>query len=150
MRRGKTRTLAGMRITAIAMLSVVVATAACGEVREVAYPSLADAVNDGAINRGWVPAWLPKTARDLKEKHDLDTNSSILRFEYSEPAMWTPPKDCTQIGPREATKARLSSSWWPSDVPPRSTVTHRHAYFTCGRGTAFLALTSSEGLYWRP
>ena len=139
-----------MRVAAFAMLSVVVATASCGEVQEVSYRSLGDAVKDGAVDRGWVPPWLPKTARDLKEKHDLDTNSSILSFAYSEAATWTPPEECMQVGPRQAKRAGLSASWWPSDVPPPSTVTHRHAYFACEHGRAFLALTSNEGLYWRP
>jgi len=150
MRGSPFHSLAGMRVTAIAILSAAIATAACGEVREDSYRSLADAVKDGGVDRGWVPAWLPKTARDLKEKHDLDTNSSILSFAHSEPAMWLPPKECTQIDPRRARKARLSASWWPSDVPPPSTVTHRHSYFECDRGTAFLALTKGEGFYWRP
>ena len=46
------------------------------------YATLADAVADGAVTRGWVPEWVPASARELQESHDLDTNESWLTFTF--------------------------------------------------------------------
>jgi hypothetical protein len=46
----------------------------------VAYASYADAIRDGYDRRGWLPAWLPPSAHDLKAVHNLDTNRRWLRF----------------------------------------------------------------------
>jgi hypothetical protein len=46
----------------------------------VNYASYADAIRDGLDRRGWLPSWVPSSARDLQEVHDLDTNRQWLRF----------------------------------------------------------------------
>jgi len=139
-----------MRTAALGLLGLALSATACSDVMEASYLSLAEARAKGAVERGWVPAWLPESARELKEKHDLDTNRSILRFAYSDADTWAPRGECSQIPPSEAKTPRLTAPWWPTDVPPPSTVTHRDAYFTCERGAAFLAVGKGEGLYWRP
>ena len=139
-----------MKTAALGLLGLVLSATTCSEVMEASYSSLAEAKAQGAVERGWVPAWLPESARELKEKHDLDTNSSILRFAYSGADTWAPRGECYQIRPLEAKTPGLTAPWWPTDVPPPSTVTHRHAYFTCERGATFLAVGKGEGLYWRP
>lgn len=32
---------------------------------------------------GWVPHWLPKTAHNIKESHDIDTNEAWMVFKFS-------------------------------------------------------------------
>ncbi len=32
---------------------------------------------------GWIPRWLPKTAKQIKESHDIDTNETWITFEFS-------------------------------------------------------------------
>ena len=57
------------------------------EVRVEAYPTLAAARAAGAIERGWIPTWLPGSARNLREAHDLDTNARWLHLEAN-PEDW--------------------------------------------------------------
>lgn len=45
----------------------------------MSYPSLAEARADGAIERGWLPAFLPASSRDIAEIHNLDTNERCAR-----------------------------------------------------------------------
>ncbi len=64
-------------IGATAVLSV-----ACGSIEEPTefYESRAALVADGAIDHGWVPPWLPNSARAIHESHNLDTNEVWMRF----------------------------------------------------------------------
>lgn len=36
----------------------------------------------GIVEQGWLPAFLPKSAINIQEKHDLDTNVVMATFEY--------------------------------------------------------------------
>ena len=53
---------------------------ACSDVKEESYASWADAERAGAIERGWVPAFVPPNARGIRDIHDLDTNAQTLEF----------------------------------------------------------------------
>jgi hypothetical protein len=44
------------------------------------YATLADAAAKGAVRRGWIPSFVPPTASDLYEEHDIDRNQVWLRF----------------------------------------------------------------------
>jgi len=54
------------------------------------YDSYQTVMEDNATQKGWIPAILPKSAYDIKETHDLDTNKVIGSFFYKE-------KDETQL-----------------------------------------------------
>ena len=45
------------------------------------YANIGEARKDGAIARGWLPAWLPASTTNIIEKHDLDTNRSVTIFQ---------------------------------------------------------------------
>ncbi|MGI8610945.1 MAG: hypothetical protein ACR2KH_01520 [Sphingomicrobium sp.] len=62
------------------MASLLVPLAACTEEMEESYSTWADAQRVGAIERGWVPAFVPKSARNIRDIHNLDTNAQILEF----------------------------------------------------------------------
>jgi len=52
------------------------------ERRESFYPSLADAKRDGAIDRGWIPDFLPGSSRGIHEIHDLSPSTTWCAFEF--------------------------------------------------------------------
>ena len=64
------------RLIAILLLSL----SACSEQVEEAYPTWAEAQRAGAVERGWIPAFVPRSAREIKESHDLDSNRQTLFF----------------------------------------------------------------------
>jgi hypothetical protein len=47
---------------------------ACREDFEAHYPDVAAARRDGALDRGWLPEFLPPDAIDISEEHNIDTN----------------------------------------------------------------------------
>ena len=52
----------------------------CSEQIDETYATYADAERAGAIERGWLPAFVPRSARNLEETHDLDTSRQTLSF----------------------------------------------------------------------
>lgn len=52
----------------------------CNEQIDESYSTYSDAKRAGAVERGWIPPFVPTSARDLEDSHDLDTNRQTLRF----------------------------------------------------------------------
>jgi hypothetical protein len=69
------------RVRARALLTVLLASGGgCSEVVGASYATYADAERAGAVARGWLPSFMPRSATDIREVHDLDTNAQWLRF----------------------------------------------------------------------
>jgi len=45
------------------------------------YPDMAKARAAGAVERGWIPAWVPDEARAIKEVHNTDSGMRWLAFQ---------------------------------------------------------------------
>ena len=77
--------------------------AACqlSETPESSFANYKEAVASGLIERGWIPDWLPETAVNIHEVHNLDNNASILLFdagaEFSVPAGCEPNANPPEI-----------------------------------------------------
>jgi hypothetical protein len=104
------------------------------------------------VQRGWIPEWLPRSARSLREAHDHDSNQSVLSFRYDRGEQFPIPPHCAPVRPAEVRQPPLKVSWWPKGVPPGAFVTPGHAFFSCGNGGVFVALSANgeEAYYWRP
>jgi hypothetical protein len=46
------------------------------------YKTYLDAVNDGGVQRGWIPTFVLKDAYDIIEWHDLSPEEQSLKFKY--------------------------------------------------------------------
>jgi len=145
-----TRTLDAMRGAAV-LLVLSTMTVACSESMEESYATLAEAQAAGAIERGWLPTWLPASSTAIHEMHDLDSNISALSLKFSGSEGWKPPASCRHVSPTDVPPQRMSRNW-PTDVPTGGLVTHRHRYYVCEEGTAYLAVNGSSGelYFWRP
>jgi hypothetical protein len=65
-------------VTAVVIFTALCAS--CGEVQSASYATYADAIAGGAQQRGWLPPFVPTSATDIREVHDLDSNTQWLRF----------------------------------------------------------------------
>lgn len=54
----------------------------CGDVVTQRHATLADAKAHGAFQRGWLPPFLPDSARTIVEHNDLDLNTGSGSFDY--------------------------------------------------------------------
>jgi hypothetical protein len=84
-----------------------------GEVMYAAYPDRAAAIRHDAVGRGWIPAWIPASATDLREVHDLDTNESALSFETGA-ERWLPPGQCRLVANDGVIPSAFRLHPWPS------------------------------------
>jgi len=64
----------------IAIALPVLSTSCLWEVRGERYATLAEAEAAGALRRGWIPEFLPASAVEIEEVHDLETNLGWIRF----------------------------------------------------------------------
>ena len=124
----------------------------CSDTIEEEYRNIKEAEKDGAIIRGWIPSWLPKSTSEIKEVHDLDINSSILAFIFDPNETWDIENNCKRIDASEVPKPSIKRKWWPGTVPPGNFVTPAHSFYSCEDGGAYLAVAYKHGLgyFWRP
>lgn len=97
------------------LLLLALSTSGCfWERPESSYSSFADAKLKGAIDKGWIPAWLPASTTDIRELHDIDTNESMLAFNLDPKQGWPLPDHCQSVTYGETSPPRFSRRWWPS------------------------------------
>jgi hypothetical protein len=46
------------------------------------YPNLQDAIEGGVISKGWLPDFLPRSAYNIREKHNYEQNTVIACFSF--------------------------------------------------------------------
>ena len=91
--------------------------AACSDLRESSYSSMAEARRVGALDRGWLPDILPDAATNLREIHNIDTNQTWCAFELapSETARLRGSMVPVKVSDLpEKTLRTPGVRWWPS------------------------------------
>jgi hypothetical protein len=144
-----------MRLATSLMLVVLAVACEQWEVLEETYSSRDQLVRDGAITRGWIPEWIPASATDVREVHDLDTNRSQLAFAYREFDTAALAPSCKSETQSRITVARTAlRSWWPPELTVASAETKRFSLFACAQDRepqAFLAIDPANrtAYFWR-
>lgn len=64
----------------LAAIALFLSLGACREQIEESYATWSEAQSAGAVERGWIPSFVPETAQDIRDSHDLDTNAQRLEF----------------------------------------------------------------------
>jgi hypothetical protein len=119
------------------------------EIVESEYATLSEAKADNAVERGFVPPWLPDGTVQIKTKHDIDTGWFALSFVVPDPSRF----ESAALGhgfrsvDRPAPEPpRSLLSWTPAPHIPRS-----HAF----RGSHFhnneevvLIVDAETGVTW--
>ena len=101
---------------AVWMTLTAVLCACTDDVLDASYSAQSEAVTSGAVERGWIPAWVPPGAKDLREVHDVDTNESALSFTLPAGAKWRPPAQCRTADAGEFSEPRFDRSWIPENL----------------------------------
>lgn len=117
--------------------------AACSDAVQAQYRDLDEARAAGAIQRGWLPAWLPAGTGAIAEAHDLDTNRRAARFALPAGAAIEPP-GCTPAGGRLPPPA-LALPGWPASLH-QDGAAGRYRLYRCGDGYA--AFDAGHGYLW--
>ena len=130
---------------ALLLLLAATATGCLDTTLDASYPTMAAAVADDAVSRGWVPDWVPTNAIDLREVHDLDSNESALSFNLPAGTKPTLPARCRPVQASDALQSRFNRSWWPAT----NELERSYALYSCS--TEFVGVRKSGGrvLHWR-
>jgi hypothetical protein len=132
----------------------------------VTYATYEVMVVDGAMARGWIPAFVPPSATDFEECHNLDTNASWLRFSVPKEALPNIKAQLSVVG-RDAVMFPKypPGEWrvrWPHELTEGGSESVRysiHTYdYTSNVGGVkrserdFVAIDESSGTvwHWRP
>jgi len=98
-----------------------------GDRFESFYPSLADAVKDRAIERLWIPVFLPGSSRNIHVMGDLSPSREWCVFEFLPPDSEQLRKSLKPIDvlpPSLRHVPRPGKSWWPAylegDLDPKT------------------------------
>lgn len=110
------------------------------ETPEETYAGFDEVTAGGAIERGWIPEWLPETAVNIHEKHDLDRNTSILVFDVG--GSFLIPERCKPAA--TTSRASLSAGWWPVAEVAELPV------YDCADGLLAFDEASMRVYFWRP
>lgn len=83
-------------------------------VLETKYENHSEIVSSDAMQKGWIPLWLPAQAREIHEKHDLDTSASALFFTLSSQEWPISGVDCRSVN--HAPKPRVKLGFFPKNI----------------------------------
>ena len=136
------------------LVAVLVVSSGCEETVTASYPTYADAERAGAVARGWIPSFVPRSATEIREVHDLDTNQQWLRFRVPQGdtsvavgASVIPLTTARQTGsaPPSGMNPWLPELRDPPLVTPRAGIrAYRHS--RTGLGAACVALDAQESV----
>ncbi len=91
--------------------------ACSGGWRESFYSSLADADRDGAITRGWIPDFLPKSSKSIHEIHRIEHPRTWCACEFLPSDSEALRRNLQGIDALPPSLTRVLSpgvSWWPA------------------------------------
>lgn len=139
------------KLRTISLLTVTLLLLACErmETIETVYPNFDAAAKAKAIgNGGWIPGFLPPSAADIREVHNLDTNEVWLFFRSSPADLPTVVSSCKKITGREVVYPRKSpGSWWPQMLTKRhegsQQTDNAYEYYQC-RERSVMAIDRSK------
>lgn len=88
-----------------------------GDRSESFYPSLADAKRDGAIDRRWIPDYLPASSHAIHDVGDLSPATVWCAFDFlpaDSEGLRKSLKKVDALPPSVRRVPRPGKSWWPS------------------------------------
>jgi hypothetical protein len=145
---------ARIAVTGLVLLAAVGCDSPVGPNMESSseYASRDAALASGGVAKGWLPPFLPASARRIREVHNLDSNQVRVWFDYAEHDAATMLASCRRV---DLVALREQPAAFRRDDSRRTTpvdVTDGYRCRTSGAGDWYLALDRHAGaaFCWRP
>jgi len=108
---------------------------------------------DEPIHRGWMPPIFPKSAFQIHEKHNFDSNETLWAFRFDNGFNQTLKEQCEQVTDAKTIQwPFINTNWWPNDLRGSASV-HPYIFYKCQEHTfnSYFAITatSKEAYFWR-
>ncbi|MEO7862053.1 MAG: hypothetical protein ABIU05_16800 [Nitrospirales bacterium] len=121
------------------------------ESNEAHYPDMKAAAAAGEISRGWIPAFAPEFAADVRLKYDVENNRTWLSFRGTIDRA-TLPATCLSVNNKEITyPTNGPRGWWPVGLTAGSRdIAAEYEYYAC-KGGEVLAIdrAKTQVFLWR-
>lgn len=131
------------------------------ETFETTYPDFEAVIQEegipekGGIGPGrWIPRFLPSSATDIIERHEIDTSERWLFFHFNPKDLTVMVSTCKEVTQSEVIyTGDIARSWWPGTLTTRSGNIHSqktdYEYYQCiGRGTIAVNIEKKEVYFW--
>lgn len=123
------------------------------DVDENIYRDAPAAIAAGAVERGWLPFFLPTSATAIYESHNVDTNDVWVHFQVKVNDVKAYVEHCRRID-RDTAVARVgknSPAWWPSFLEKKISEAGGAGYtfYICADGGYSGVDGKGRVFYWR-
>ncbi len=91
-------------------------------IMDATYETMGKAREDGAIDRGWVPEYLPDTATNIRERHSQDTNEGWGTYSFGDLDLshfekhWSHAQSAPLPGDPNRFHGEPTIDWWPGTL----------------------------------
>jgi hypothetical protein len=86
------------------------------------YATIQQAVDQGVVAKGWLPAFLPTSSRDIREKRNFEQNLVLAAFEFDPGEDLSPLLQTMELAPQNVLEASRpspigqSTAWFPTEL----------------------------------
>lgn len=117
---------------------------------ERTYPDMATAISAGAIEKGWIPTFLPMSAKDIRLQANLDTNEVWLGFSVQTKDQSFLEKSCRKINKTAVKLPRnRAGDWWPMELRQGSDLFNTTLVLYSCQNNSSLAAKDQKFYFWR-
>ncbi len=133
------------------MLACMALLYACSraEIKEREYANYSEVRSKGQLGN-WIPKWLPNSAIEIREKHNVDSTTMWMTYIFNKADNHIISKHCTSMLPGGVSYPRLdilhriNNFSWPKELLDESSYLdyrYRYIFYICGR-------KNSGEIYW--
>jgi hypothetical protein len=105
-------------------------------------------VADGAIGRGWVPPFLPRSAIEITEQHSIDANFGFISFNADAEDIERMKDRCAEMQYTEVKYLSSYPIWWPTELTGSNEVSANLDFYLCAEYGILTSLDGEKMFYW--
>ena len=125
------------------------------EITDITYSDHEAAVRAGGLKRGWMPTYIPTSAKDIRARHNLDTNILWLSFNYDPRDSDFRINSCGSTEKNELlfTRKKQAFAWWPKELVEGFDESlnneQPYDYYTCEKtGNLAIDIDKNKAYFW--
>lgn len=124
---------------------------------ETYYPNYGAVMKAGEVGEGkWIPEFLPQSATDIREVHNIDTNEIWLSFHFNSQELTAMVSSCKEVSESDFHYPRKRiGSWWPQTLVRhlngKIQSSAPYIYYLCNNdGLMAIDAENNNAYYWEP
>ena len=125
------------------------------ETTDITYSDYKAAVKAYEVKRGWMPAYIPTSAKDIHARHNLDTNILWWSFYYDQKDSNFMVETCVSAKKDDLifTRKIQAFTWWPEELVEGlkefNSTDVVYDYYTCEKtGNLAIDIDKNKAYFW--